>query len=107
MSDTPNPRRACPQCRLVRASALTLRDSDLTKRESAAVERVLALFAPEMDERMFCAECQAAADAPEAYDKPTRCEWCGNVFAAARTTARFCSGRCRVAHHRAEHRESA
>jgi hypothetical protein len=31
---------------------------------------------------------------------PRACEQCGSKFHAQRTTARFCSARCRVAHHR-------
>ena len=32
---------------------------------------------------------------------PTDCEHCGDSFEAQRSTARFCSTRCRVANHRA------
>ena len=33
-------------------------------------------------------------------NKPIRCEACGERFAPQRSTARFCSARCRVAAHR-------
>jgi hypothetical protein len=47
---------------------------------------------------MLCEECRATPPEP----KPTReCERCGNEFTPGRSDARFCSGRCRVAHHRA------
>jgi hypothetical protein len=29
------------------------------------------------------------------------CEWCGELFWAERSSARFCSARCRMASHRA------
>lgn len=32
------------------------------------------------------------------------CEWCGKEFLAKRTSARFCSTACRVAHHREKER---
>jgi len=107
LSETPNPRRACPTCRLVRAASWTLRDAELTKREQSDVERIIAVFAPDMDERQFCRDCQALADAPAEANRPTRCEHCGNLFAAVRSTARFCSTRCRVAHHREQHAQTA
>lgn len=94
-------------CRLVRAATWTMKDVELTKRQTADLQKVIDTFAPEMDERQFCAECQAIADAPEDRDRPTRCEHCGALFAAARITARFCSTRCRVAHHREVHAAQA
>jgi hypothetical protein len=35
------------------------------------------------------------------------CQHCGTAFAPARSDARYCSGRCRVAAHRARRREAA
>ena len=34
------------------------------------------------------------------YTYEVSCEWCGQGFEAQRSTARFCSVRCRMANHR-------
>ncbi len=36
------------------------------------------------------------------YTYELSCEWCGERFEAQRSTARFCSPRCRMAAHRAK-----
>lgn len=45
-----------------------------------------------------CLEAEAAARRPT----PRPCERCAGTFTPARSDARFCSGRCRVAAHRAK-----
>ena len=108
--ETHDPRRKCPECRLVRATVLSLETTDQTKRRQAVLERVLATFAANLDERLICDACaerDVAYRTPEQANLAVTCEHCGNVFQATRVTARFCSGRCRVAHHREQHAETA
>jgi hypothetical protein len=38
------------------------------------------------------------------YTYDAECEWCGEPFEARRSTARFCSDRCRMGAHRDEKR---
>ena len=48
------------------------------------------------------ARCSARARrADRAAQREVTCEWCGDPFLQTRSDARFCSGRCRVAAHRA------
>jgi hypothetical protein len=38
---------------------------------------------------------------PHVEHQPRACEQCGSTYTPRRSDSRFCSGRCRVAHHRA------
>jgi hypothetical protein len=56
--------------------------------------------------KLLRAEAQQAAitEARSRLTHEVTCARCGSAFSASMPTARFCSGRCRVAAHRAEQR---
>jgi hypothetical protein len=56
--------------------------------------------------RPLCPPCARARPKQRRHEKsgivvPTTCQWCGGSLQAARVGQRYCSGRCRVAAHRA------
>jgi hypothetical protein len=53
--------------------------------------------------RLAQTHVQSKQPRPRVGHEPRPCDHCGEDFLPARADARFCSGRCRVAHHRAVH----
>jgi hypothetical protein len=63
---------------------------------------VLSTWGRRRFRRVYCSAGCRAELAAAARRRPERaCERCGELFARARSDARFCSGGCRVAAHRA------